>query len=453
MKSMTYPKTLIVFLLSFPLFVCAQEPTMTLIGKAPRLKQKTIRLFQTDDYITETQIQIAQTTLDSLGNFKIVVPLRHVEYLSLMVGSVKNPFYAEPNQTYYLDILDESGTEMYYAEPTDTLTLPFRIGRFNYEYNVFTVQNYDKFITGTLREEARKFIAETDSRYVDVTEPFFQQHKTYKLAELVLSSRVMGQKKIFDTYLFNKPILYHHPEYMYFIRSFYGGMMTRMVNISQNETIKRCIQEGGPYDTLVTYVSKLDLMKNQDLAELFIMQGLFELYYSGKFDKTKIESLLNQALSSSKNDEIKKIALNINQLINRLRSGSPAIPFEGKDVEGNTVSLGSFFDKPVYLTFFNPQDAGSIKEIPAIKNLYDKYKKEIYFVSVCSDCTYRSLHDFMQTYQLKWTFLIVDAEVDNQYEVFSYPSAFLLKRQGYFYRSPAELPSQGVEEYLFKVRR
>ncbi|MBE2247688.1 MAG: redoxin domain-containing protein [Candidatus Competibacteraceae bacterium] len=431
----------------------SQNSTVTLIGKAPRLKQNSIRLFHTDDYITERQIQIAQTTLDSEGNFTLVAPLEQVSYLHLLVGSVKNPFYAEPNQTYYIEITDESGAEMFYAPPIDTLALPFRIGRFNYDYNVFTVQNYDKFITGTLREDARKFIALTDSQYQHVTHPFFQQHKTYKLAELALSSRAMGQKTLFDTYLLNKPILYHHPEYMYFFRSYYGGMLTKTVNLSKNEPIKRCVMEGGPYDTLVALIEKLELVKTHDLAELFVMQGLFELYYAGHFDKNKIEAILMQAQTSSSNTEIIKISANFIQIINRLRTGSPAIPFDGKDTEGNIISISSYFDKPVYLTFFDPLNPSSMKEIPAIKNLYDKYKKDIHFISVCSKCSYRSLHDFMQTNQLKWQFLIIDANVESEYDVFNYPTAFLLKRQGYFFRSPAELPSQGIDEYLYKVRR
>ncbi len=439
-----------VMVLFIPFFSFGQ---ITLTGKAPLLRDKTIRLFKTDDYITEREILIAQTQLNDDKSFTITAPLNEIGVLSLMVGSVKNPFYAEPGKTYTIEIANESGADIYFTEMPDTQTVFYQIGRFNYEYNYFAINNYDKFVTGTIREEAKKFIAQADSKYKHIQEPFFQQHKTYKLAELVLSTRVMGQKKIYETYFKNKPILYHHPEYMNFFKSFYGGMMLNTVNTSKNEKIKSIIRNGSGYDSLIVYVNELDFVKDKDLAELFIMQGLYELYYSGKYDKNKIESLLHECLASSKNAEILKIAKNIIDVITRLKPGSPAPDFTGKDLEAHPVKLSSFFNKPVYLTFFDPRNPASIKEIPGIKNLYDKYKKDIHFISVCSTCTYGSLQDFMTQHGLKWTFLIVDAETEANYEVFAYPSAFLLKKDGIFFRSPAELPSQNIEDYLYKVRR
>jgi peroxiredoxin len=426
---------------------------ITINGKAPLLRDKNIRLFKTDDYITERQILIAQTQLNDDKSFSITAPLNEVSELSFMAGSVKNPFYAEPGKTYSIEIADESGTHMFFTELPDTQNVLYLIGQFNYEYNFFTINNYDKFITGTIREEAKKFIAQADSKYKHITVPFFQQHKTYKLAELALSARVMGQKKIFETYFKDKPILYHHPEYMRFFKSFYGGMMLSIVNTSKNEKIKSVFREGKGYDSLIVYVTELDFVKDKNLAEIFIMQGLFEMYYSGKYDKYKIESLLRECIALSQNKEIIKIATNFIELITRLKPGSPAPDFIGKDLEAQPVKLSSFFNKPIYLTFFDPHDPACIKEIPGIKNLFDKYKKDIHFITVCSACSYGSLQDFITQYGLKWTFLIVEPDTEANYEVLAYPMAFLLKKDGIFFRSPAELPSQNLEDYLYKVRR
>ncbi len=426
---------------------------ITITGKAPLLRDKNIRLFKTDDYITERQILIAQTQLNDDKSFSITAPLNEVSELSLMAGSVKNPFIAEPGKTYTIEIADESGAQMFFAELPDTHAVFYQIGKFNYEYNFFTINNYDKFVTGTIREDAKKFIAQADSKYKHVTEPFFQQHKTYKLAELALLARVMGQKKIFETYFKNKPILYHHPEYIRFFKSFYGGMMLNTINTSKNEKIKSIFREGKGYDSLLVYVTELDLIKDKNLAELFIMQGLHEMYYSGKYDKYKIESLLQECIASTPNDEITKIARNLIDIIKRLKAGSPAPDFTGKDLEAQPVKLSSFFNKPIYLTFFDPLDPASNKEIPGIKNLYDKYKKDIHFITVCSACSYGSLQDFINKYGLKWTFLIITPDIEADYEVLAYPAAFLLKKGGIFFRSPAELPSQDLEDYLYKVRR
>lgn len=443
-------KYVAVLLFLFPALSFSQ---VTITGKAPLLRDKNIRLFKTDDFITERQILIAQTQLSEDKTFSITTPLNEVSILSLMAGSVKNPFYAEPGKTYTIEIADESGAQMFFTELPDTQAVFYRIGQFNYEYNFFTINNYDKFVTGTIREDAKKFIAQADSKYNHVTEPFFQQHKTYKLAELALSARVMGQKKIFETYFKDKPVLYHHPEYMAFFKSFYGGMMLNTVNTSKNEKIKSVFRDGKGYDSLLVYVTELDLVKDKKLGELFIMQGLYEMYYSGKYDKYKIESILQECIASTRNDEITKIARNMVEVITRLKAGSPAPDFTGKDLEAQPVKLSSFYNKPIYLTFFDPRDPGSNKEIPGIKSLYDKYKKDIHFITVCSACSYGSLQDFITRYGLKWTFLIIEPDTEADYEVLAYPAAFLLKKDGIFFRSPAELPSQELEDYLYKVRR
>ena len=48
---------------------------------------------------------------------------------------------------------------------------------------------------------------------------------------------------------------------------------------------------------------------------------------------------------------------------------------------------------------------------------------------------------------------MIDSNVETEYEILKYPTAFIIKKQGYFFRSPAELPSQGLDEYLILVRR
>lgn len=425
---------------------------ITITGKAPLLRDQNIRLFKTDDFITEKQILIAQTQLNDDKTFSITAPLNEISLLSLMTGSVKNPFYAEPGKTYAIEITDESGAQMFFTELPDTQAVFYHIGKFNYEYNFFTINNYDKFVTGTIREEAKKFIAQADSKYKHITEPFFQQHKNYKLAELILMARVIGQKKIFEIYFKDKPILYNHPEYMAFFKTFYGGMMLNILNTSKNEKIKSIFNEGKGYDSLLVYITELELIKDKKLAELFIMQGLYELYYNGKYDKYKIENILLECIASYPTNEITKIAQNIIDVITRLKPGSPAPNFTGKDLEAQPVKLSSFFNKPIYLTFFDPLNPASIKEIPGIKNLFDKYKKDIHFISVCSTCSYGSLQDFILKYGLKWTFLIIEPNTEADYEVLAYPAAFLLKKGGIFFRSPAELPSQDLEDYLYKVR-
>ncbi len=424
----------------------------TIQGIAPKLKNKTIRFFRNADYITEKQELIATTSLKDDMTFSIQLNIKGTEYINIMAGSVKTPLYVTAGGTYRIEISDESGQELFFNSTNDSNDVMYAIGEFNYEYNRFSVEHYDKFITGTIRNEAKKFIAYADSKYVHVTQNYFQEHKKYKSAELAYSSRLYGRKSIAEKYFTDQPVLYHHPEYMYFFKSFYGGVMKQLFMASSPNPIKKIVELALPYDTLVNEVMKLDFLNHRERAELFALQGIQEIYNTGKPVRATLEKLLQQA-KQSKNKEIQSIAENMIDQMNRLKAGSPVIEFQGKDTAGNIFSLNNYFDKPIYLIFFSPEDPGSIKEIPAINNVFERFKKDIHFISVCSGCNTSSLQSFINTYEINWNCWIIDSNVETEYEILKYPTAFIIKKQGYFFRSPAELPSQGLDEYLILVRR
>jgi len=412
-----------------------------------------IQLTMPGDYITQTEVLLEQKQIGSDGSFEFTAEVQQPGQYFLKIGYNIHLLYLEPGQSYVLEIPDAAGEELYYPANTDSTRLFYLVGSINYDFNYFNINNYDKFIAGTVKTDASRFILETGKKYSWVTDPFVIAYKDYKIAGLQFITRLKGNKALFEMYLKDRPVLYRHPEYMYFFNEFYEGLLPQMLNSGKNAVLRQVIRDGTPYDTLLAHVQAHEWIQREDIAELFIIRGLYELYYKTGYDKYKIENLLLEEEKKTRSAEIKIIIGNFKKLINKLKPGSPMIDFEGRKPDGTVVQLSAQATKPVYLVFFSPDDPASIQEIPAINNLYDRYKKDVYFLGVCTQCTYSTLQDFVTKYKLKWDCVLTDASVETEYEILRYPSAFLIEAGGTFKESPALLPSEGAEKQVYLVTR
>lgn len=424
-------------------------------GKAPNLIGTPLFIYEKTDFITESSVIIASDTVDQNGNFKFIFNTEKVKQLEFQIGNNIHLIYVEPSHNYFVEIPDYSGEELYYPNNSDSSALFYLVSRLNYEFNYFNVNNYDKFIAGTVRPDALKFIMDTEQKYKWVTNSFFNIYKEYKIAELQYITKLKGPQQIFDSYFKGKPVYFNHPEYMYFFNMFYEGWIIQTDGGTSLKKIRKGFSENMPYDTLVKYAMEIPRIGEKELAELFIMRSLFDLHYKsgGLFEKSKVDSVLENVLKNAKNEEIKVIALNFSNLINRLKPGSQYFPFEGKKIDGTLVTSDQIILKPTYFIFFNPDDPNSMKELPALNALYDRYKREINFIGLCTSCTYTGLQNFLNANKIKFECLIVDQSLESTYEIIKYPTAYIVDTDGKLKFTPALLPSEGAEKQVITLTK
>lgn len=452
LNAMSMKKWLLISFLLLEISLLQAAP-VTLKGKAPLLAGKTIQLIRTADFITQSEEVLETVVVSGDGSFTLTTECTATGQYMLRIGFNTHLLYLRPGMTYVLEIPDPGGEELFYPEMNDSTETMYLVARLTHDFNSFNINNYEKFIAGTVRNDAAKFIQEEQARYNWLTDPFVIASRDYKIAALQYTTRLKGAKVLFETWLRDKPVLYRHPEYMGFFNEFYEGLMLQLIGSNKHPQVRQIIKDGTPYDSLLVHVQADELVQKKEIAELFILKGLFELYYKTGFDRYKIENLLGEQEARTTEPEIRNIIQQFRRIITRLRPGSPFIPFSGKKPDGTEVDLGTLTDKPIYLTFFAPDDPRSMEEIPGIANLYERYRKEVQFISVCTNCTYTSLQGFMTKYKIQWTCLLADAQAETDYEVLQYPAAFLIDREGVFKESPARLPSEGAELQLYRVTK
>lgn len=427
----------------------AQPMGVIVNGHATKLANTKITLAQYSDYITKTPIIVAQSDIDKDGFFSLRVPNGETGEYLLYVGREFHSLILEPEHYYNLEIPDENGEHVYYPTEEDTSLLLYQISNLDYQINYFSVVNYEDFSTGKIKNKLKVFIDSLEKSFSFIAHPYFKQYKEYKIAELMTHARYKGMKTMYTGYLKGKPVLYRHPQYMQYFNDFYTGMMNEWFKQGKYKGLTHALTNGVSVDSLLYFIQTDELSDDPALTELICIKGLFELYYLPGFDKLKIEALVADLDRKTKHSEIKTITEQFLKIAGRLKPGKPANDFMAKDTEGNYHALKDYLNKPVYLTFFNPDDPASIREIPAIQSIYNDYKKEVTFVSICTGCTYSGLQNFVNEHKLKWIFLIADPAVEAEYEVLSYPAAFFIDKTGNFIFSPANLPSAGISKQIY----
>ena len=73
-------------------------------GKAKAYGNQTLRAFVYDDYLTQKEIQVAKTQIDSAGNFKIFLPIAFTQFVFLKTEIARSSLYVEPNKNYFVSI-------------------------------------------------------------------------------------------------------------------------------------------------------------------------------------------------------------------------------------------------------------------------------------------------------------------------------------------------------------
>jgi len=105
--------------------------------------------------------------------------------------------------------------------------------------------------------------------------------------------------------------------------------------------------------------------------------------------------------------------------------------FELDDIHGNTISLYDYKGKVVLIHFWATWCIVCALEIPALNDLWDKYKdKDLVIIAVAED-SLKSVKPFVEKYKMKYPVLIDQyGGVKRSYNVRALPSSFIIDKNG-----------------------
>ena len=109
-----------------------------------------------------------------------------------------------------------------------------------------------------------------------------------------------------------------------------------------------------------------------------------------------------------------------------------APPFELKDLQGRTYTIEAFAGQVVLLNFWATWCPPCVEEVPSLNRLQKRYEgRDVSIVSVDYRESEEALKGFMQRIPVEFPVLLdEDGMTSLDWQVFSFPSSFILDRQG-----------------------
>ena len=124
----------------------------------------------------------------------------------------------------------------------------------------------------------------------------------------------------------------------------------------------------------------------------------------------------------------------------------------------NNGELGLPDEQLVVLDFWSIDCGPCLREIPDLNNLANKYSEKVTLVSINNDLLYGKSREEIREIADQYNFnypVILDTDKTNfmeQFNVYFWPTRYLLNEEGYFYKNPDEdrmkLSFSEIEQFL-----
>ena len=443
--------------------VSAQQVTVS--GSAPGAEGKTLKFVTWADMITFTEELVAQTTIDSLGNFSVSFELPSTSYIDLAIDLHRAGLYIQPGMTYqikiaqinYKDNLEvnpfilSEDLEIKLVNPGENV-LNFRINEYNDKYNQFLLDHFNALYHERKKSYLDTFQLKINNIFSGIELSYFQNYMLYKTAGLEQLAHTKSQYNLASSYFIDQPILYKNVEYMQFFNNYFTKYLTVTSNILRKIDLISVIKEPDPYPALMKKLAADSVLKNENLRELVLLKGLFELFYSHPELQENIIRILATIRQESPLENNRVVAADMYDKVTKLRSGTKAPEFylQGRETDG-WKSLEDFKGKPVVMNFWTTFCEECLAEMELQVPLYEKYKDDVEFVSICINRYWIQMNYFaMVKPEFAWWLLHYSDNTDLliDYEVKTYPLYLIIDKYGDTYQFPAPPPSEGLGQVI-----
>jgi thiol-disulfide isomerase/thioredoxin len=456
----------VLFLAEWSVF--GQKNTMvTIEGKTTFAAGEEVRIIAVEDYISMRQETIASEKIDRNGCFKIIFQSPKIKLIQIEVRTSKAEFFIVPGYHYTFDItmdpqlFDLLDPEMFggflqvRSHTVDTLDMNYKINRFNFFYDR-ALNDYQYALAVEKRVDVYDSLILDFQRNFEIRyapENFYLNYLYYTVGALEMLIYSKSTRRLFEKYLGNEYILYDNPAYMAFFKDFYNQYLYTSPAVSKN-ILKNHINLKPDYNALFNELGKIDFLRNERIRELVIIYNLYQFAGHEEFEWNSVASLLRYIKENTHFPEHRKIVENVLYVILKYHELIPVPATHFKQENGNSFQFKTLNGKWVYLHFFNTRCLDCIREMLIIKELQQKFKDNITFVSICLDHDFATFRTFKKDYSMfEWEFIHFNNNYEwlRKLEILALPDNILLNDKGEIYLRYAPDPSKDLTLLLEKL--
>jgi hypothetical protein len=448
---------IILFLLTFQ---ASGNDTTIVQGKVFNGQGYTLRLMAYKDQVSYERVTLKSTIVTDDGQFSIAVNIQSLKYCWLDLEFQQAGMFIQPGQDYTVEIelKDPSLTSSYYNRSAglpvkfivdDKDHLNQSIQDFNQIYNDFLL-NYSQSLQSRNSKQAfDNFTNAIDLRFQNNHNPFFRDYITYKTASMQLFMRIKSRDNIGLEYIAGKPVLYENPEYMDFFHLFFEKYFITGGKYFTFNKAYDMVNGNASFSDLSDSLKADPVLKDKEVRELLILDGLKDLYNISGFKRNRILALVSEASVNGSTPECRMLAANLITRLKRLQPGTPSPGFSLPGVSDNNLyTLADFNGKSIYLAFFDSGNPASQSELGLASAFYEDYKDRVAFVAISVDKDLTRLRDYLGRADLPWLVLHYDGNLDllEDFDANTFPYFILINSKGLIVRCPAPSPSENIQK-------
>lgn len=429
------------------------------------------------NYITRDFKELKGFFVNEEGDFEVSFYLEETTKVLIKLGETEVFLFAQPEVNYqvvfppYKPLKPENRLNLFFVRERvlmgvmdeKSFNANIKVLDFEAYYNQKFAANIQRIVLTNNRKLAQSIIDETEIKFHSKKGSWFDDYKQYSYVNLdnfiyANKVRVLIKKSFTD-----KKVSYTLKPYWDSFNQVFSNFFYNYFSSNYGAELKQKWETAESFDTLVSTLSKDTLFYQRNLAELVVLKGLYDGFYSGYYDEEKVINLVKKAEEECVKTENREIASDILKKIIKLRMGTHAPAIGLPTLSGKQKELEDFRGKFVYLNFANTQNYACKKDFQVLEEFADMYKRDMVIVTILMDEDPDEAAKYVKKNKFRWTFLYFNhnGKVLTDYAVKGYPTYYLIDPEGNLVYSPAPAPEENFvpmfqeiyNEYRYKKLR
>jgi hypothetical protein len=373
------------------------------------------------------------------GVYRGMLFLEPDQILKLQLPPVREKSFADQKNPYFEPVSFWFATE-------NKQQLTNLISDFTNQLNQLTDKYFDQLYFRQSKAVYDSLVYFIDKKFGSIKNESFVNHKFLSLK--MVEADAFRLKPEDYSAIFNgvKQQFWLHPAFTDIFDKTFKGQLSFEAKSVKDDEIRKSVNQGN-ISFLVDYTKTKFKIAN-DIAELALLKMLHDAFYSGDFDKSAIQKMVQSTrFTSHKNQIVREAAKNISGKITFLQTGSVAPTICLKNIEGQKTCTNQNNKKYKYIIFADTEMVVCREHLKYLPTIQQKFEKHLEIYVVLRNTGMSEMKKFLSENNVPGVKLIDENnEFIELYKVRSFPQCYLLDENHIVKSTAAKAPLDGFEQ-------
>lgn len=424
-------------------------------GKAPEYANHSIDLNSLHDFISEEKIKLAILKFNADGAFSVEIDLNEISLCFADFDGYHGMIYLEPGKSYEILFppkrqLTESQKRNPFVKPEpvwfgilnpDKTELNYQIQQFEQAYTNYENKYFDQIFISRTRSLVDSIKLKLDQEFPATKSTFFEAHKKFRKANLEFALHQGKGVGFMETYFNSTEPVINLAAYTNLFNQIFMNYFNVLGSSKNHAEVNKSVNTAA-LTQLDEYFQK-QLHFNKNLSHWALLKSMKDAYYSKQFPKASILKMLDQVQNSGWSATEIKTAQLIRAKLTWLSSGTNPPSLVLKNINGQSINLSDYRNNYIYLHFTDPKNTICQQHLETLKAIATRYKDKLVIINIILKGT-----AFTNSSNWAGIFAKTENNLEETYKVKTFPTSFLIGKDGKLLLSPAPNPIDGLDRQL-----